>query len=104
MTAAVPQAPASTKVASSSTGTCRRSVFIPRFLAISIRLIFVIEFNIDSNFGIKYVLSLIRKKFAGPHSSIYFFSFASRKIVFEYPLLRRSEEHTSELQSRQYLV
>jgi hypothetical protein len=42
---------------------------------------FVIEFRIDSDFGVMYVLSFIPKKFAGPHSSIYFFSFASRKIV-----------------------
>src|SRR5450759_3555261 len=85
ITAAVPQAPASTNDESSSTGTCRRSVFIPRQFAMSIRLIFVIEFNIDSDFGVTYVLSLIPKKFAGPHSSTYFFSFASRKIVLEYP-------------------
>src|SRR5659263_591569 len=85
ITAAVPQAPVSTKEESSSTGTGRRSVFIPRLLAISIRHIFVIEVNRDTDLGVIYVLSLIPKKFAAPHSSIYFFSFASRKIVLEYP-------------------
>src|SRR5450759_3447823 len=65
ITAAVPQAPASTNDESYSTGTCRRSVFIHRQFDMSIRLIFVIEFNIDSDFGVTYVLSLIPKKFAG---------------------------------------
>ncbi len=85
ITAAVPHAPVSENVTSSPTGTFLLSVFKPRLPAISIRLIFVIEFRIDSDFGVIYVLSFMPKKFAGPHSSIYFFSFASRKIVLAYP-------------------
>jgi len=41
---------------------------------------FVMEFRIDSDFGVIYVLSFIPKKFARPHSSMYFFSLASRNI------------------------
>src|SRR5664279_4160136 len=82
ITAAVPQAPTSSKDSNSSTPTGLFSTFIPIFFANSIRLILVMEGRIEVDFGVIYVLFLIAKKFAGPHSSMYFFSFASRyKVV-----------------------
>ena len=70
ITAAVPQAPASSNVASSSTWIGRRSTFIPIFSAKNIKLLFVIEGRIDVDNGVMYVLSLIAKKLAAPASSI----------------------------------
>ena len=69
---------ASSMVSSSSSGIGRRSTLMPISSANCIRLLLVIEGRIEDDFGVMYVLSLIPKKFAAPHSSIYFFSFASR--------------------------
>ena len=38
----------------------------------------VMDGKIEDDFGVIYVLSLIPKKLAAPHSSMYFFSLASR--------------------------
>ena len=78
ITAAVPHAPASSKVASSSSGIWRRSTVMPMSSANCIRLLLVMEGKMDVDFGVTYVLFLMPKKLAAPHSSIYFFSFASR--------------------------
>ena len=52
ITAAVPQAPASSNDSSSSMAMGRRSTFIPMSSAICIRLLFVIEGRIDVLCGV----------------------------------------------------
>ena len=52
ITAAVPQAPASSNEPSSSTGTGLFSTVIPMFLARSIRLILVMEGRMDLESGV----------------------------------------------------
>ena len=52
ITAAVPHAPASSKVSSSSSGTRRCSTIIPIESAIFIKLLLVIEGRIDDDLGV----------------------------------------------------
>ena len=85
ITAAVPQAPHSSKVFSSSTGICRSSTSSPISRASRRRLMFVMEGSTEGDFGVIYFPSLIPKKLAAPHSSIYLCSAASRYMTFEYP-------------------
>ena len=42
------------------------------------RLLFVIEGRMEFDAGVMYELPRMPKKLAGPHSSMYFFSFGSR--------------------------
>ena len=51
-----------------------RSTFMPISSASCIRLLLVMEGRMEVDFGVIYVLSLMPKKLAAPHSSMYFFS------------------------------
>ena len=69
MTTAVPQAPASSKVSSSSRGMGRFSTVMPRSSATVCRLLLVMDGSTLSESGVMYLLSLMPKKLDEPNSS-----------------------------------